>query len=508
MKPADRPNVILITTDQQRKDALSCYGSAFVDTPHLDRMAAEGILCDRAYCTNSVCTPSRTSLYSGQYVSRHGNWNVGTIVSPEIRMLPHLFSDEGYRTHHIGKAHFQPYSAGADVSMESTREWERIYPEFRGPYYGFETVEMAMGHTTGGTNGHYGAWLKERCGDPAAFPRERRSSVPFGAAAVDWELPGELRNTAWVEERTTAFLREHAQTGEVRPFFLSVGFQDPHHPHALPPEWRRDLDVARMPAPTFVPGELDDKPPFFKDVHTGAWSKEHPLHGAFPLAGQAGSGSAAADLPMEDQLLARAYYYRMVEMIDAACGNILRELDDLGIAERTIIVFTSDHGELLGDHGFWLKGPFHYEQLINVPLLLRWKGAIPEGQTLRDIVSLADVAPTLLSLCGIGLPGGIDGCDFSARLKGAAEPARRRALIETIDDPAKIRVKTIVTAEWKLTCYPGQSYGELIDLANDPGERRNLWGDPAYQAKKAELFGELLAELESMENRNVRYSYA
>jgi uncharacterized sulfatase len=519
MKSANRPNIILITTDQQRKDSLSCYGSPFVHTPQLDSLAAEGIRCERAYCTNSVCTPSRASLFSGQYVHRHGAWNVGMKIAPDTKLLPQVLVERGFRTHHIGKAHFQPYQPKAEQTRESTPDWDKIYPEFSGPYYGFETIEMSMGHTVGGVSGHYGTWVKERCGDGGAkFAQTRRSSVPFGGAAVDWELPAAYRQTEWAAERAVAFLQEYAaeqariqveeQAGEGRPFFLNIGFQDPHHPHALPPEWREDLDVERIPAPTFVEGELDDKPAFFRDVHEGSWSSKHPLHGAFPLAGQGRSGTHAGQIPLTDQLLGRAYYYRMVEGIDAACGRIFQTLDELGMGDNTIIVFTSDHGELLGDHGFWMKGPFHYEQLINIPLIIRWKGVLPAGEVQPGIVSLVDIAPTLLAMCGIELPADMEGKDLSAWLAGKGGSGRTRALVETVDDPHKIRVKTIVTERWKLSCYPGQAFGELVDLQQDPGELRNLWDDPAYRHIKAELYGDLLAELETSERRNERISYA
>ena len=137
-----KPNVLIITTDQQRTDSLSCYGSAAVDTPHLDKLGAEGAVFRRAYCANPVCTPARASIFSGQYVSRHGAWNVGLKVPEDVPMLSHHLAALSYRTHYIGKAHFQPFGGG-ELSIESASDWEDRYGNWHGPYYGFETVELS-----------------------------------------------------------------------------------------------------------------------------------------------------------------------------------------------------------------------------------------------------------------------------------------------------------------------------------------------------------------------------
>ncbi|MCG9126497.1 sulfatase-like hydrolase/transferase [Candidatus Poribacteria bacterium] len=147
------PNILIITTDQQRTDTLSCYGSPFTDTPNIDRLAADGVCLERAYCTNPVCTPARASIFTGKYVSRHGAWNVGMNIPEDEPMISHRLSEVGYRTHYIGKAHFQPFGASPENSIETRNNTER-YPDFQGPYYGFETIELALGHATYGIAGH------------------------------------------------------------------------------------------------------------------------------------------------------------------------------------------------------------------------------------------------------------------------------------------------------------------------------------------------------------------
>lgn len=184
-----KPNIILITTDQQRVDSLGCYGFELASTPNIDRLAKNGVLFERAYCTSPVCTPSRATLYSGRYVGNHGAWNVGTKIPEDETLLSHRLSSEGYRTHHIGKAHFEPYFTKPDVSRESTEPgWETNFEDFSGPYYGFETVELAMGHSLYGLRGHYGQWVKEQTGQ-TEFSVECRSSSKFGGEAYIWDIP-------------------------------------------------------------------------------------------------------------------------------------------------------------------------------------------------------------------------------------------------------------------------------------------------------------------------------
>ena len=229
----DHPNILLITTDQQRTDTLSCYGSTFTHTPHLDALAAEGVCCERAYTTNPVCTPARISLFTGLQVSCHGAWNVGLNAPEETRTVANRLADEGYRTHNIGKMHFQAFGSRADQSLESLSRWSGKDPVFSGPYYGFQTVEFALGHTTYGLRGHFGAWVRSHVSEEIfrTFEKATPISESFGGEAYDWDLPLRFHNSVWTADRAIHFLKEQERS---QPFFLSLGFQDPHHPHCLP----------------------------------------------------------------------------------------------------------------------------------------------------------------------------------------------------------------------------------------------------------------------------------
>jgi arylsulfatase A-like enzyme len=503
-----KPNVILITTDQQRKDSLGCYGSDFVDTPHLDQMAKDGVLFNRAYCTNPVCTPSRVSIYSGRIVSNHGAYNVGTKVSEEEVLVPHIFKANGYRTHQVGKLHFQPNHGSPDISKETRGDgWEKNFDDFPTPYYGFDGVELATGHTLVGLTGHYGLWVREQSGQKE-FPERTKVATRFGLEAHDWDIPLELHNSKWTADRTLAFLEEASQ--DEQPFFLSIGFEDPHHPNAVPTEKAKTIQTERIPLPHYTEGELDDKPYYFKDIHLGKWDENHPLHGEYSLAGQGKWGSDFSQVRSEDAREARAYYYAMVELIDDAMGRILNALDEYQLANDTIVIFTTDHGELLGDHGLWMKGPFHYEQLINIPLIMQWKGHMNQHKV-GSIVSLVDLAPTLVELCGLEHASSMDGKDLSPLIYNQADEVRQHALVEYADDPQKLRLKTIVTERYKLTFHYadyGKNVGELYDLKQDPHETQNLWHEPSVQDIKFELITVLLRELESNETRNPRIAYA
>ena len=503
------PNVLLITTDQQRTDSLSCYGSGFTATPHLDRLAAEGVRFERAYCANPVCTPARASIFTGRYLSRHGAWNIGMNVPQEERMLSHFLGEAGYRTHYIGKAHFQGFQGTAEQSRESRGDWPQIYPEWTGPYYGFDTVELALAHGPGGMRGHYGAWVRAQVSaeEFAAYQEAHTDAKHhFGGEAYDWDLPLRLHNSVWTADRTVDWLEREGE----RPFLLAVGFEDPHHPHAVPREFSDRVRPEEVPLPDFSPGELDDRPPFFRLAHEGRWP-ESGLIGEYGVAGQWLGGGRYADfreVTGAEARRGRAYYYTMVRLIDHQMGRLLAALERLGLAENTLVIFTTDHGELLGDHGLWMKGPFHYEQLVRIPMICRWPAGFPGGQVSGALLSQVDVVPTALEAAGLPRPGNLDGASALPYLRGEAQAVRRQALVECVDSPRGIRCKTLVTPTHKLTWYAGHDYGELVDLVADPSERRNLWADPAHQRLRAELLGRLLDLQEPLERRAERYSYA
>jgi arylsulfatase A-like enzyme len=365
-----------------------------------------------------------------------------------------------------------------------------------------------MGHTTFGVAGDYGAWVRGQLNETefkALSTATNLAQHPFGGEAWDWQMPHALHNSVWTAERSIAWLNSRPQ-GD--PFFLAVGFQDPHAPHALPLDFNDRVDASSVPLPDFTPGELDDKPAYFGQVHRGEFESSC-WRGEYPMAGQA--ASCVLDYRKVTEAEARqgrAYYYGMVQLMDAQLGRILDALDEAGLSDNTLIIFTSDHGDLLGDHGLWQKGPFHYEQMINVPLLMRWPAALEGQRQSTDLISLCDIAPTVMAAACLPVPAEMDGVNTLAVLNEGSASARDHVLVECIDNPDKLRLKTIVTADAKLTRYAGVDWGELYDLQNDPREKVNLWDDPAHAAKKAHLLNRLLHDLEPLERRRPRLCYA
>lgn len=498
-----RPNVLIVQTDQQRTDSLSCYGSSFISTPGFDHVAANGTRYNRAYCPSAVCTPSRASLLTGQYPMRHGVWNVGVNAGTEQRFLSHRLGEAGYRTCLVGKAHFEAYLAGPEQSRESVAGYRTGYGDWTGPYYGFEEAHLALGHSLYGLSGEYGHWVRERLGADA-FERLQPATIAdggreFGGNAYDWELPTELHNSVWTADRAIDFLA--TERGDA-PFFLYVNFQDPHHPHAVPTDYAGRLDPATMQLPKFVEGELDDMPPHFRLAREGRLDGSRFTQ-RWMMAGQ-GSGFDYRGIPETAQQLGRAYYYSLVKLIDDQLVRLWATLEQQGLSENTLVFVTSDHGELLGDHGLWMKGPFHYEPLARIPLLAMGPG-IARSEISDAVVSLVDIAPTILAQAGVV----VDPADFDGRPLSPESDINRTVLCETILDWDGMICRSIIDSRYKLTCYAGETFGELFDLEADPGELSNLWDVNSYFPVRLGLLGKLVdQDVRMQRSAHQRIAYA
>jgi uncharacterized sulfatase len=225
------------------------------------------------------------------------------------------------------------------------------------------------------------------------------------------------------------------------------------------------------------------------------------------IAGQ-GGGTDYNLVSDRDARISRSYYYSMVKIIDQQMGRIMACLEEQGIADNTIIVFTTDHGELLGDHGIWMKGPFHYEELVKIPFIVRWPKGIPGGQVSDSLINQVDIVPTILEAIGMDASEQIDGVSALPMLQEKADEIRDYTIVECTDDPDALRLKTVVTKDRKLTYYHGRDFGELYDLEKDPDEFTNLWNDPAYTTDKVRLMSIILDHMERLERREPRYAYA
>jgi len=327
------------------------------------------------------------------------------------------------------------------------------------------------------------------------FLREQRS----------WNLPDSLHHSTWIAERTIAHIDRCADEG--RPFFLWSSFFDPHPPYRVPEPWAGMYDPRAMVIDKpYRDGEFDRMPPHYARTREAKPDfrylydqvNRHGLHGVH------------SHLQAEDALRRDiACYYGMTSLMDREIGRILDALDRRGLAEETLVVFTSDHGHFIGQHGLIAKGPFHYEDVIRVPMIARWTGRIPAGRVSTSLQSLLDYPATFLSGAGLEVPGWMQGLDQLGCWEGAGGCPRDHVVCENRHNPTKMHLRTWVDDRYKITVYRGETYGELFDLQADPDERNNLWHDPAAQRLKGDLlFRFMQSVLESEPTRMQRIAGA
>ena len=463
-----RPNVLVLHTDQQRFDSLGSSGNPCARTPNLDRLAQEGTCFTRHIAANTVCMPSRASLFTGLYPPAHGVWSNGiplnrrlyaninvenvdeARVCPEPATMADLFAAAGYDTVAFGKLHLTPNLAPPSYGYpESWAVWESgALDDWHGPYYGFRHVEMTQGHGEHPCRlGHYARWLQREHPDvyqhvmanAAAAPRP----VPRLRNLYASALPSELHNTQWLAERFCAYLETRS---DAQPFFAFIGFPDPHHPFTPPYDVVRDFEDAPVPDPVDPQGEA---------VRGG------------PLAS---AGFDVSHFTPEERRMISRYTYAAIAQIDRAVGRILEGLEASGHAGDTIVVFTSDHGEFLGDHGRLYKAETAAESLLHVPFILRAPGVSRPGHV-ETPMSNVDVLPTLLHLAGLEVPEGLHGQDMLEVLEEGEEHV---ALAYCAGgDPSLINY-TVYDARYRFTLYPRLGWAELYDYQEDPGECHNL----------------------------------
>ncbi|WOO41940.1 sulfatase family protein [Rubellicoccus peritrichatus] len=480
-------NILLITSDQQHWDTLGAIGSP-VKTPNLDKLASRGMIFDRAYCPNPTCTPTRASIITGQYPSQHGAWSLGTKLDERIPTVGQSFHDAGFATGLIGKAHFQPLKSTAEFpSLEAypTLQDLQFWREFNQPFYGFHHVELARNHADEAHVGqHYAIWMEEKGCKNWRDYYIKPTGHTDGLKHV-WPIPEEYHYNTWIAERSLAFMDE--QRNGDQPFFLWSSFFDPHPPYLVPEPWASMYDPADIDVPEITPGEHDQNPP-----HFGMTQEEKPDFGPWREDGQGIHGYHSHLVSREDMAKNIAVYYGMISMMDHYIGKILDGLEERGLADDTLIVFTTDHGHFFGQHGLVAKGAFHYEDLIRVPFIAASAGEIPTGGHTKSLQSLVDLPTTFLAAAGIDAPRTMVGENQWPSWTGEVETVRDHVIVENRHQPTTIHVKTYVTDRYKITVYYNKDYGELFDLQEDPNELLNLWDSEAHQPLKNRLIKEFL----------------
>lgn len=465
---AGMTNVLILLTDQQRKDSLGCYGHPCARTPHLDALAARGRRFERHYVANPICMPNRLSIATGRHPRNHGMWTNGLPLDPLPQTLAGHLHSVGYETVSFGKIHYSPSSGDG---FESRSRWHgRPDDEAQadvGPYAGFERAELTLGHGARPV-AHFGAWFRANGGTDAMLQPDADGARP---------MPKELYPSAFVGDRTCAFLREERDSE--RPFLCVASFPDPHHPFDAPRECFDAVDPDALPEPNGGPEDLATRPAHYQQQYDGSWHRrglsepEHP-DGIDPA----------------ESLRRRRHTVAMVEEIDRQVGRILDSLDQAGLTDDTIVLFLTDHGEQLGDHGLWYKGPFPFENLINTPLLAAGPGIVPGVDD--ALVSDVDIAPTLCALLGVDELPGCDGIAQHQRWAGGA-PQRDHCLVEYRNGygDADRAMAVLVKPDIKYMRYQ-DGVEECTDLAADPLERVNASAHPRLPELRAELLDRLL----------------
>lgn len=452
------PNVLWICADQQRWDTIGALGNPHVHTPHLDRLVAEGVAFTHTYCQSPICTPSRASFLTGKYPSTvRVNTNGAEYFPRNETLVTRRLADAGYTCGLAGKLHL----AGAYYGRESRVD------------DGYTFFRYSHGPRDDWTRGHdYADWLRAQGEDPADILRPRNEGR-HGIAPPTAErnnVPPHLHQTTWCATQAIEFM-EQPHGG---PWLMSVNCYDPHPPYNPPWEYYRRFDPATLPGPHFRESDLAHQ-----QILAGAYFQSDP---ECPDAYDGADGRVV-----------QALYYAMIEQVDEQVGRMLDTLDRTGQRDNTVIIFMSDHGEALGDHGLVHKGGRFFDGLTRVPLLWRWPGRFAAGTQSDALVELTDIAPTLLGLAGLPVPPEMQGRSLLPLLVGEADPGMHREDVrceyyDALHRPGQESFGTMYRdRRWKLTVYHGLGLGELYDLEADPHEFNSLWADPAHQGIKAEL---------------------
>lgn len=432
-------NVVLILTDQQPYRSLGCTGSEVARTPNLDALARRGVNFRNHIVTNTVCMPSRASIHTGQYINQHGVWRNGCRLSPDMETIPMVLGRAGVDCAHFGKLHLEPII-------------NRVGPAHD---YGYPTCEISEGDQQLTTDAHF-SWLRTR--HPAKFLDYINEMYQNGhARGYCSKLPEDLHMTHFVTDQAIDWLRAGRERD--KPFFLSVGYFDPHHAFNPVEPYHGMFKDVPVPDPVFREGDIENKPEQYR---------------------RAFKTKAAATRDPETMTSVIRAFHAMMAHIDHNVGRLVRTLREQGLGEDTLVLFSSDHGEMLGNHGLLHKGAFLLDDLIRVPMI----AGIPDGPERNDVcdepTSGVDFLATLARLFGADTPAGPGMPMLGAEGNILPDGARGYALCEWEGGQSglDLSLRCIRTRDHKLITYGDDSVGELYDLKADPDELTNLYGKP------------------------------
>ena len=463
-----RPNILWYCSDQQRFDTIGALGNPHINTPRLDQFMRESVAFTHAFCQTPICSPSRASFLTGMYPSAANVNGNGYAEFPRHyadRLITNVLANAGYDCGLVGKLHLASAADGQEQRGDD----------------GYRYFQYSHSHKGPRTFGHdYAEWLRAQGANPDELMadqnpgnyREGATVKSFGGVFEPTpdndNIPPHLHQTHWCTEKSIEFIAKNR--GDDQPWLLSINPFDPHAPFDAPWEYYRRYDPESLPGAHFTAGDLVHQQ---KLLDAGVDFQSQPRH------------------PDEwDHKKVQASYYAMIELIDHEFGQLLDYLDANDLRENTIVIFTSDHGEMLCDHGLLLKGCRLYEGLTRVPLLISWPQHFQHDVVRDALVELLDLVPTLYDAAGVETPYYVQGKSLMPVLHG--ERADHRDFVRTeffgaINYPDQTHATMYRDQRWKLITYHGKNLFELYDLANDPWEHDDLSDHPDYQAVKWDL---------------------
>ncbi len=452
-----RPNILLFCTDQQRFDTIRALGNGHIRTPNMDRLVESGVTFLNAYCQTPICTPSRASFLTGCYASSmHVNRNGNEFFPAQFtgRLISRILKEAGYDCGLVGKFH---------LSSAATR----VEPRLDDGYRLFEWSHAPRADWPVNQNG-YLRWLRDKGKD---FKTEYgKRQFPDRPKEFNAGMAADYHETTWCADTAASWIRQ----GISKPWFITVNTYAPHPPFQPPPEFLERMDPAAMPLPLWGKTEAENQARFAKIDFQ----------------------SKARDPNTYPSRYMKAAYYAQIELIDDRLGRVLDALEQTGQRENTLIVFTSDHGETMGDHGLTQKGCRFYEGLAHVPLIFSWPARFPKGVKQKALVELTDIVPTLLETLGIARPAYLHGKSLAPMLTGGGPSGTHRDFVraeyhDVLDLPDATHANMLRNERYKLVYYHGHAWGELYDLEKDPQEFQNLWNEPGHLALKMDLTRQL-----------------
>ncbi|MFT5087540.1 MAG: arylsulfatase [Planctomycetota bacterium] len=452
----ERPHIIFIITDQQRFDTIRALGYDHVDTPNIDRLVHEGVTFTGCHITAPSCAPSRASLFTGYYPHTTGilknadAWNHSWIE--ELR-------DSGYRTINVGKMHSYPYHTPLGFEERYVVENKDRYLEER--YY-FDEWDKALRAR--------GLVKQQR-----EFYRQRPDYNEC-LGAFTWDLPADTHPDNFVGDMATHWIRTKPRD-EDRPLFLEIGFPGPHPPYDPTPDVAQKYMERDLPLQPVTQEELDGQPAPYKAMRQHNTEVDHDsvVHMLEPSE--------------EQRQRQRAYYMANVEMIDTKVGEIMQALEDKGYLDNAVVVFTSDHGDCLTDHGHSQKWSM-YDTITRMPMIVWSPQRFAGDRRVEGLCQQMDIGPALLELAEVKPAPTMEARSLLPALKGEPWQPREYVFAEHGRDAIlqETEFMTMVrSANWKLVHFVDCPEGQLFDLQNDPDEINNLWEDLAHADKKRQL---------------------